>query len=59
MHLKYKNVTHVFETHIGGTVVASSVPSLDGNLLSVTVLTADRRLENINHNVYSLTNAHK
>jgi len=45
-----------------GTAIASSVPSLDGNLLPGTVLivlTADRRLENINHNVYSLTNAHK
>jgi hypothetical protein len=32
----------------GGTEVASSVSSLDGNLLPVAVLAADKKLENTN-----------
>jgi hypothetical protein len=35
----------------GGTGVANSDPSLDGNLLSVTLLAADKKLENTNHDV--------
>jgi hypothetical protein len=35
----------------GGTAVVSSVPSLDGNLQSVTVLAEDRKLENTNDDV--------
>jgi hypothetical protein len=39
------------EMQTGGTAVASSVPSLDSILLSVTVLTEDTKHENTNYDV--------
>jgi hypothetical protein len=57
----YKNGMLVFQTsrdakqhdifQTEGTGVASPVPSLDGNLFSVTVLAADKKLENTNKDV--------